>query len=52
MWRCDFGLHGQKIKCTCYGKGYGYKKHIDQHRHSGHRKTSIVLYLNLQWNPI
>jgi len=50
--RYHLGLRSQEFHYARYGKGKGYIKHIDQHRDSDHRKISIVLYLNLQWNPM
>jgi SM-20-related protein len=50
--RYHLGLRSQEFHFARYGKGKGYIKHIDQHRDSDHRKISIVLYLNLQWNPM
>jgi SM-20-related protein len=50
--RYQLGLRSQEFHFARYGKGKGYIKHIDQHRDSDHRKISIVLYLNLQWNPM
>lgn len=50
--RYDLGLRSQEFHFARYGAGTGYVKHIDQHRDSDHRKISIVLYLNLQWNPM
>jgi SM-20-related protein len=50
--RYDLGVRSQEFHFARYGEGRGYKKHIDQHRGSDHRKISIVLYLNLQWNPM
>ncbi|TAL75632.1 MAG: 2OG-Fe(II) oxygenase [Burkholderiaceae bacterium] len=50
--RYHLGLRSQEFHFARYGAGQGYKKHIDQHRDSDHRKISIVLYLNVQWNPI
>lgn len=44
-------LRSQEFHYARYGEGQGYKKHIDQHRGRDHRKVSIVLYLNTQWDP-
>lgn len=49
--RYAMGLRSQEFHFARYGEGTGYKKHIDQHRGSDHRKVSIVLYLNPDWNP-
>lgn len=32
-----------------YPPGSGYEKHIDNHRGSGARKITFILYLNEQW---
>lgn len=45
------GLRSQEFHFARYDPGKGYKKHIDQHRGTDHRKISIVLYLNLRWDP-
>lgn len=46
----DMGLLSQEFHFARYAEGKGYKKHIDQHRGINHRKVSIVLYLNPQWD--
>lgn len=43
------GLRSQEFHFARYDQGAGYKKHIDQHRGTDHRKVSIVLYLNADW---
>ncbi|WP_323018336.1 2OG-Fe(II) oxygenase [Castellaniella sp.] len=48
--RYDMGLRSQEFHFARYDSGAGYKKHIDQHRGSDHRKVSIVLYLNESWD--
>ncbi|MGB6008870.1 2OG-Fe(II) oxygenase [Castellaniella sp.] len=48
--RFDMGLRSQEFHFARYDAGAGYKKHIDQHRGSDHRKISIVLYLNPDWD--
>lgn len=47
--RYYLGLRSQEFHFARYEIGQGYKKHLDQHRNSGHRKISVVLYLNPQW---
>ncbi|MFT0533696.1 2OG-Fe(II) oxygenase [Castellaniella hirudinis] len=44
------GLRSQEFHFARYDAGAGYKKHIDQHRGTDHRKVSIVLYLNPDWD--
>ncbi|WP_322996029.1 2OG-Fe(II) oxygenase [Castellaniella sp.] len=44
------GLRSQEFHFARYDQGAGYKKHIDQHRGTDHRKVSIVLYLNPGWD--
>lgn len=44
------GLQSQEFHFARYDGGMGYKKHIDQHRGTDHRKVSIVYYLNQNWN--
>ncbi len=43
------GLRSQELHFARYDPGFGYKKHLDQHRNSPHRKISTVLYLNESW---
>lgn len=45
------GLRSEELHFARYGSGYGYKKHLDQHRNCPHRKISVVLYLNDDWGP-
>lgn len=47
--RYYLGLRSQEFHFARYETGRGYKKHIDQHRNTGHRKISLVLYLNAEW---
>lgn len=48
----DYGmsLQSQEFHFARYDGGVGYKKHIDQHRGTDHRKISIVYYLNQGWD--
>lgn len=48
--RYGMGLRSQEFHFARYDSGAGYKKHIDQHRGTDHRKVSIVLYLNADWD--
>ncbi|TAM91027.1 MAG: 2OG-Fe(II) oxygenase [Candidimonas sp.] len=50
--RYQMGLRSQEFHFARYGEGKGYRKHVDQHRGTDYRKISIVLYLNLRWNPM
>lgn len=43
------GLRSEELHFARYDTGYGYRKHLDQHRNSRHRKISVVLYLNDDW---
>ena len=45
------GLRSEEFHLARYSSGYGYSKHLDQHRNSPHRKISVVLYLNEDWGP-
>ncbi|HEX7385792.1 MAG TPA: 2OG-Fe(II) oxygenase [Castellaniella sp.] len=47
--RFPLELRSQEFHFARYAEGKGYQKHIDQHRGTDHRKVSIVLYLNPQW---
>lgn len=40
----DFEVH-----MTVYPVGSFYKRHLDQFRKDDHRKLSVILYLNYQW---
>jgi len=44
------GLRSEEFHLARYDSGYGYSRHLDQHRNSPHRKISVVLYLNDDWN--
>jgi len=50
--RYYLGLRSQEFHFARYEAGRGYKKHIDQHHGTGHRKISVVLYLNPHWKPL
>src|SRR5690606_35047010 len=43
------GLRRQECHFARYAPGAGYAPHIDQHRNTGFRKLSLVLYLNPDW---
>ncbi len=43
------GLRSHEFHFARYDVGFGYKKHLDQHRNNPHRKISMVLYLNDAW---
>lgn len=45
------GLRGQEFHFARYEPGRGYARHMDQHRGTGARKVSLVLYLNEGWEP-
>jgi len=34
-----------------YARGANYERHVDQHRGVGARLLSVILYLNVQWQP-
>ncbi len=44
------GLKQREMHFARYEPGSYYVRHIDQHRHTSHRKISLVLYLNPVWN--
>ncbi|MGT2507678.1 2OG-Fe(II) oxygenase [Cupriavidus basilensis] len=48
--RYFLGLKREEFHFSHYPVGTAYKKHIDQHRATLHRKISLVLYLNPQWD--
>ena len=45
------GLKDWEAHLAIYPAGAGYKKHLDRHRDSSHRKLSLILYLNENWSP-
>lgn len=45
------GLRRQECHFARYAPGAGYAQHIDQHKNTGFRKLSLVLYLNPDWQP-
>jgi len=49
--RYFLGLKSEEFHFSRYPVGTGYRKHLDQHRSSEHRKISLVLYLNPEWSP-
>lgn len=48
--RYFLGLKREEFHFSHYPVGTGYKKHVDQHRSTQHRKISLVLYLNPEWS--
>lgn len=42
-------LKEAEIHMTSYPVGSFYKRHLDQFRSDGHRKLSLICYLNEQW---
>jgi len=47
--RYYLGLRREEFHFSHYPVGTGYRKHLDQHRDSPHRRVSLVLYLNPEW---
>jgi SM-20-related protein len=45
------GLKDWEAHIAIYPAGATYKKHLDRHRDSSHRKLSLILYLNENWSP-
>lgn len=45
------GLKNWEAHLAIYPAGTGYKKHLDRHQNSSHRKLSLILYLNKNWLP-
>ncbi len=43
------GANSAEFHFARYAARRGYKKHLDQHQYGGHRRISLVLYLNRQW---
>lgn len=43
------GLKDWEAHLAIYPAGAAYKKHLDRHRDSSHRKLSLILYLNDSW---
>jgi len=50
--RFNMGLRSQEFHFARYAEGKGYLTHIDQHRGVNHRKISVLLYLNPDWDPV
>ncbi len=44
------GLNHLESHFAIYPPGTGYDKHVDNHRGSGARKITFILYLNENWN--
>ena len=47
--RLYLGLFDLESHFAVYPPGAFYEKHLDQFRHGGRRKLTIVLYLNREW---
>lgn len=45
------GLKRFESHFALYPPGSGYDKHVDNHRGSGARKITFILYLNESWKP-
>lgn len=43
------GLKRHEAHFALYPPGTGYDKHVDNHRGTGHRKITFILYLNENW---
>ncbi len=43
------GLKRFECHFALYPTGTGYDKHVDNHRGTGHRKITFILYLNENW---
>jgi len=43
------GLFELELHYAWYPPGAGYARHVDQPRHRGQRRVSLVLYLNRRW---
>lgn len=44
------GLKDWEAHLAIYPAGAAYKKHLDRHRDSSHRKLSLIIYLNRDWS--
>ena len=44
-------LKDQEIHVARYPAGAFYKRHLDQFRRDGHRRISVICYLNPEWMP-
>ncbi|MEJ2307908.1 MAG: 2OG-Fe(II) oxygenase [Gammaproteobacteria bacterium] len=47
--RLYLGLFDLETHFAIYPPGAFYEKHLDQFRHGGRRKLTIILYLNREW---
>jgi SM-20-related protein len=45
------GLKDWEVHLATYAPGAFYKKHLDRHQTNSARKLSLILYLNLDWEP-
>jgi SM-20-related protein len=45
------GLFELELHYACYPPGAGYARHVDQPLGTTQRKVSLVLYLNMDWEP-
>lgn len=45
------GLKRYETHFALYPPGTGYDKHVDNHRGTGARKITFILYLNENWRP-
>ena len=45
------GLFELELHYACYPPGAGYARHVDQPQGTSQRKVSLVLYLNMDWEP-
>jgi SM-20-related protein len=46
------GLFELELHYAWYPPGAGYARHVDQPHGSAQRKVSLVLYLNMEWEPL
>lgn len=48
---CFLSLSGAEFHMAHYPKGTFYKRHLDQFNHRSNRLITVILYLNLHWQP-
>ncbi|MFT3738816.1 MAG: 2OG-Fe(II) oxygenase [Breznakibacter sp.] len=49
---CYAGINHSEFHMAHYGPGAFYKRHVDQFRKNGDRRFTVIVYLNLNWQPL
>lgn len=48
---CYAGINQCEFHLAHYGPGAFYKRHVDQFKHNGDRRFTVIVYLNPNWQP-